>query len=217
MSVMRRVALVILLITCAVSLAANFLAPVSYDKQFREAIDQPPSHEFPLGTDELGRDRLSRLLYGIRISLLLAPAAALLTTLLSAVLGGLGAYLGGVWDRLATFFIDLFLSLPWLFLLLTVRALLPLNVPPVTSVIVTFTLLGLLGWAATARVVHASVRALRDSDFVVQARACGCRRMRLLFIHLLPNLRPILLAQFCISIPVFILTESNLGLMGLGF
>lgn len=216
MSAMRRVAVVILLITCAASLAANFLAPVSYEKQFREAIDQPPSHQFPLGTDELGRDRLSRLLYGIRISLFLAPAAALLSTLLSAVLGGLGAYFGGIWDRLATFFIDLFLSLPWLFLLLTVRALLPLNVPPVTSVIVTFTLLGLLGWAASARVVHASVRSLRDSDFLLQARASGCRRMRLLFIHLLPNLRPILLAQFWISIPVFILTEANLGLMGLG-
>lgn len=216
MSVLRKVAIAVLLITCVVSLTANFLAPVSYEKQFREAIDQPPSHAFPLGTDELGRDRLSRLLYGIRISLLLAPAAALVSTLLSAILGGFGAYFGGIWDRLATFFIDLFLSLPWLFLLLTVRALLPLNVPPVTSVIVTFTLLGLLGWAATARVVHASVRNLRDSDFVLQARASGCRRMRLLFIHLLPNLRPILLAQFWISIPVFILTEANLGVMGLG-
>jgi peptide/nickel transport system permease protein len=215
-STLRRVAIGVLLITCVVSLAANFLASVSYEKQFREAIDQPPSHQFPLGTDELGRDRLSRLLYGIRISLLLAPAAALLSTLLSAILGGLGAYFGGIWDRLATFFIDLFLSLPWLFLLLTVRALLPLNVPPITSVIVTFTLLGLLGWAANARVVHASVRTFRDSDFVLQARASGCKRIRLLFIHLLPNLRPILLAQFWISIPVFILTEANLGLMGLG-
>ena len=110
----------------------------------------------------------------------------------------------------------MFLSLPWLFLLLTVRALLPLNVPPVTSIVVTFALLGLLGWAAAARVVHASVRTLRNSDFVLQARASGCGRLRLLFVHLLPNLRPILLAQFWISIPVFILTEANLGLMGLG-
>ena len=216
MSNLRRAAIVVLLTACVLSLGANLFAPVSYDKQFREEIDRPPSHQFLLGTDELGRDRFSRLLYGIRISLLLAPAAALLSTLLSAILGGLGAYFGGVWDRLATFFIDLFLSLPWLFLLLTVRALLPLNVPPVTSVVVTFTLLGLLGWAAAARVVHAGVRVLRDSDFVLQARASGCRRLRLLFVHLLPNLRPILLAQFWISIPVFILTEANLGLMGLG-
>jgi len=216
MSNMRKVAIVVLLATCVLSMGANLFAPFSYEKQFREVIDRPPSHQFLLGTDELGRDRFSRLLYGIRISLLLAPAAALLSTVLSAILGGLGAYFGGVWDRLATFFIDLFLSLPWLFLLLTVRAILPLNVPPMTSVIVTFTLLGLLGWAAAARVVHASVRMLRNSDFVLQARASGCGRLRSLFVHLLPNLRPILLAQFWISIPVFILTEANLGLMGLG-
>ncbi len=216
MSATRKVALFILLVTCGLSLAADFVAPISYEKQFRENIDQPPSRQFLLGTDELGRDRFSRLLHGIRISILLAPVAALLSTALSAILGGLGAYLGGIWDRLATFAIDLFLSLPWLFLLLTIRALLPLNVPPVTSVIVTFTLLGLLGWAAAARVVHASVRNLRESDFVLQARATGCGRLRLLFVHLLPNVRPILWAQFWISVPVFILTEANLGVLGLG-
>src|SRR5262245_16921940 len=155
MSAMRKIAIVVLLAACFVSLAANLFAPFSYEKQFRNDLDSPPSKQYPLGTDELGRDRFSRLLYGMRVSLLLAPAAALLSTLLSAVLGGLGAYIGGIWDRLTTFFIDLFLSLPWLFLLLTVRALLPLNVPPATSVTVTFTLLGLLGWAASARVVHA--------------------------------------------------------------
>src|SRR5262249_7615734 len=88
--------------------------------------------------------------------------------------------------------------------------------PPATSVTVTFTVLGLLGWAASARVVHAQVRTLMESDFVLQARASGCRKFRLLFVHVLPNLRPILLAQFWISVPVFILTEANLGVLGLG-
>lgn len=216
MNLTRKIAIAVLLVTCVLSLAANVFAPVSYEKQFRDLLDQPPSKQFLLGSDELGRDRFSRLLYGIRISILLAPAAALLSTFLSALLGGLGAFFGGIWDRAATFLIDLFLSLPWLFLLLTVRALLPLNIAPVTSVMVTFTLLGLLGWAATARIVHANVRMLRDADFVLQARAAGCRRLRLLFVHLLPNLKPILLAQFWISVPVFILTEANLGVMGLG-
>ena len=216
MTTARKIALIVLLATCGLSLAANFVAPHPYDRQLRDHIDQPPSRQFLLGTDELGRDRFSRLLYGVRISILLAPAAAFLSTLLSALLGGLGAYLGGFWERLAAFFIDLFLSLPWLFLLLTVRAMLPLNEPPVASMIVTFLLLGLLGWAAAARVVHASVRNLRESDFVLQARAIGCGRLRLLFVHLLPNVRPILLAQFWISIPVFILAEANLGVLGLG-
>jgi ABC-type dipeptide/oligopeptide/nickel transport system permease subunit len=112
--------------------------------------------------------------------------------------------------------IDLFLSLPWLFLLLTVRALLPLNIPAVASVAVTFALLGMLGWAASARVVAAAVREMRNSEFVLQARAAGCGPWRLLLAHVLPNVRPILLAQFWISVPLFILTEANLGMLGLG-
>jgi len=111
---------------------------------------------------------------------------------------------------------DLFLSMPWLFLLLAVRAMLPLNIAPITSVAVTFLLLGLLGWAASARVLCAGVRGLRDSDFVLQARASGLRGPRLLAIHVLPNLKPVLLAQFWISIPVFIISEANLGILGLG-
>jgi ABC-type dipeptide/oligopeptide/nickel transport system permease subunit len=111
---------------------------------------------------------------------------------------------------------DLFLSLPWLFLLITVRALLPLNVAPFTSVFITFSLLGCLGWAGAARVVCADVRRLCDSDFVLQARASGNAGFRLLWRHLLPNLKPILFAQFWISIPAFILSEANLSVLGLG-
>lgn len=198
------------------ALGASLLAPAPYAKQFRNDIDHPPSRHYPLGTDDLGRDRLSRLLYGVRISLLLAPAAALLSTLLAAIIGAAGAYAGGIWDRSTKTAIDLFLSLPWLFLLLTVRALLPLDIPAVTSVIVTFALLGSLGWAASARVVGAAVRSLRDSEFVLQARASGCPPTRLLLRHVLPNVKPILLAQFWISVPLFILTEANLGMLGLG-
>lgn len=198
------------------ALGASFIAPASYEKQFREDPDHPPSRQYPLGTDDLGRDRLSRLLYGMRISLLLAPAAALIATVLAAIIGGAGAYAGGMWDQFTRAFIDLFLSLPWLFLLLTVRAVLPLNIPAVASVAITFALLGTLGWAASARVVSAAVREMRNSEFVLQARAAGCGRWRLLFAHVLPNVRPILLAQFWISVPLFILTEANLGMLGLG-
>jgi peptide/nickel transport system permease protein len=213
---MRWIAVGLLAVVFLGALGANFLAPAPYAHQFRSDTDRAPSKQFPLGTDELGRDRLSRLLYGMRISLLLAPAAALISTLLAAIIGGAGAYAGGVWDRSTKLVIDLFLSLPWLFLLLTVRALLPLDIPAVTSVIVTFALLGTLGWAASARIVAASVRSLRDSEFVLQARASGCPSARLLVRHVLPNLKPILLAQFWISVPLFILTEANLGMLGLG-
>ncbi|MBV9144876.1 MAG: ABC transporter permease [Acidobacteria bacterium] len=212
----RWIAAGLLVAVFLLALCANVLAPSPYARQFRSDIDHPPSHQFPLGTDDLGRDRFSRLLYGMRISLLLAPAAAFISVLLAAVIGGAGAYAGGLWDRSTRLLIDLFLSLPWLFLLLTVRALLPLDIPALTSVTLTFALLGTFGWAASARVVSAEVRELRNSEFVLQARAAGCPRARLLFRHVLPNVKPILLAQFWISVPLFILTEANLGMLGLG-
>ena len=81
---------------------------------------------------------------------------------------------------------------------------------------VTFALLGALGWAASARVVCAGAAGMRDSEFVLLARASGIGRVRLLFIHILPNLKPLLLAQFWLSIPIFILAEANLGILGLG-
>jgi len=135
---------------------------------------------------------------------------------LAALVGGLAGYLGGIWLRLSRRFTDLFLSLPWLFLLITVRALLPLNVSPLTSVLITFFILGLLGWAGAARVLSTSADLLRNSDFVLQARASGLHGARLFLVHILPNLKPVLYAQFWISIPVFILSEANLGILGLG-
>jgi ABC-type dipeptide/oligopeptide/nickel transport system permease subunit len=212
----RGFACAVLLIVVSVSLAANWLAPAGYAKQYREAADASPTRQHWLGTDEIGRDRFARVLYGTRISLLLAPAAALLSTLMAALVGGFGGYMGGRWARGAMAVTDLFLSLPWLFLLITVRAMMPLNVTPLASVLVTFLMLGLLGWTSAARVLCSTAGSLRESDFVRQARASGIRGARLFWIHVLPNLKPVLYAQFWISIPAFILSEANLGILGLG-
>jgi ABC-type dipeptide/oligopeptide/nickel transport system permease subunit len=212
----RNLACGVLLIVVGLSLAANWLAPAGYSKQYREAVGAGPTRQHWLGTDEIGRDRFARVLYGTRISLLLAPAAALLSTLMAAFVGGLGGYLGGRWARGAMAVTDLFLSLPWLFLLITVRAMMPLNVSPLASVLVTFLMLGLLGWTSAARVLCSTAASLRNSDFVRQARASGIRGTRLFWIHVLPNLKPVLYAQFWISIPAFILSEANLGILGLG-
>jgi len=206
----------LLALVALASSGASWWAPADYAAQFRETPNSPPSHQHLLGTDELGRDRFSRVLYGTRVSLLMAPAAALLSTLLALLVGTIAGYLGGSWERAAMAATDLFLSMPWLFLLLAVRAMLPLNVSPMTSVAVTFLLLGLLGWAGSARVLCAGTRGLRTSDFVLQARASGLRGLRLLAIYVMPNLKPVLLAQFWISIPVFIISEANLGILGLG-
>jgi peptide/nickel transport system permease protein len=213
---MRRTAIVILATIFLTALGADLFAPASYQTQFREMPNAAPSAHFPLGTDELGRDRLSRLLYGSRISLMLAPAAAFLATAIAAAAGATAGLLGGWWDRAFLAATDLSLSLPWMFLLMTVRALLPLDVAPVVSITITFLLLGALGWAGPARVVRAAVGAMRRSEFMLQARATGSARFRIVLVHLLPNLRPVLVAQFLVSIPIFILSEANLGLLGLG-
>ena len=212
----RQLAVVLLAAVALASIGAGFIAPADYRTQFREIPNSAPTSTHLLGTDDLGRDRLSRLLYGTRVSLLLAPTAAFIATALAGIIGGIAGLVGGWTQRCAMTITDLFLSLPWLFLLILARAALPLNVTPWTSVFVTFGLLGVLGWAAAARVVCAGAASMRESDFVLFARAAGIPTARIITRHVLPNLRPALAAQFWISIPVFILAEANLGILGLG-
>jgi peptide/nickel transport system permease protein len=195
---------------------ATFLLPVPYARQFRDTPNASPSTAHPLGTDGLGRDSLSRLLYGTRVSLLLAPAAAFLSTLIAAFLGSVAGLLGGWFERIVLAASDLSLALPWLFLLLVVRAMLPLDVPPLVSVVIAFLMMGLLGWQTSVRVICAAARGVRDSDFLLLARSTGCKPARLVWRHVAPNLRPLFYAQFFISIPLFILTEANLSILGLG-
>ena len=213
---MRRPALTLLLLIALAALGADWIAGYGYDTQSRELPNAAPSARHPLGTDDLGRDRWARLLHGTRISLLLAPAAALLATLLGGLIGMAAACSGRLTQRLTSFAITIFLAFPWLFLLLMVRAALPLNVPAWTSVSITFLLLGLLGWASGARVVQSGVIAILDSSYLLEARAQGLRPVRLYLRHVLPALGPLLAAQFWVALPGFILSEATLGLLGLG-
>jgi ABC-type dipeptide/oligopeptide/nickel transport system permease subunit len=146
----------------------------------------------------------------------LAPAAALLSVALAMAVALAAALSGGIWERAAGVAIDLVLSLPWLFLLLAVRAMLPLNAAPLVSALVIFALLGVLGWAGPARILMASARRALASDYALAARAAGCARLRLAVVHALPNLAPVAMAQFWVTAPVFLLSEANLSLLGLG-
>lgn len=212
----RSLAVVLLSIVALSALAPRLWTAGDYTTQIRDNPDSPPSRQALLGTDSLGRDRLARLLYGTRVSLTLAPAAALLSCILAALIGGIAGFAGGWTERFVLGVVDLFLSLPWLLLLLMVRACLPLNVSPVASMAITFLILGLLGWPSSARVVRAAVTRLREADFMLQARASGCTPWRLVSRHLVPNVMPVLLAQFWTSVPLFILAEATLGMLGLG-
>lgn len=213
---LTRAARLLLALLLTFGLALWLGNPDAAIEQFRETPDSPPTLRFLLGTDSVGRDRLVRLLQGTAVSLLLAPAAALITTVLAAVLGGLAGLRGGFVDRTVMGAADLFLSIPWLFLLLTVRALLPLDLAPVVSLLLVFTLLGVLGWAAPARVVRSAVGEIRRTEHLLQARALGWSPIQLLIRQVWPALRPILATQCLLHVPLFALTEANLGLLGLG-
>lgn len=206
----------ILCIIFGLGLFAGQVTHTSYARQFREVPNAPPSKLHLLGTDGLGRDLFARLIYGTRVSLFLAPAAAFLSTLIAGLFGSIAGLVGGWYEKLILAVADLSLALPLLFVLLALRAFLPLNVAPLLSVIATFILLGVLGWPSALRVVWAASRNFRTSDFLLLARASGCSRWRMVLRHLLPNLRPVLLAQFWIAIPVYVLTEATLSMLGLG-
>lgn len=219
MSFMRhiRITAALTLATVALlALCAGLVTPYSYAHQFRDLPGAAPSAAHLLGTDALGRDLLSRLLYGTRLSLFLAPAAALLSTLIAGVLGAVAGLLGGWRERFILSIADLGMALPLLFVLIALRAMLPMDVAPLASVAATFLMLGLLGWPSSLRVVWAATRAIRESDFLLLARSNGSTSLRLILRHILPNLRPVLLAQFWVSIPVFILAEATLSMLGLG-
>ena len=213
---MRAVAIALLCAICMAVLCAGWIAPFGYEEQLREDVNGRPSSRHLLGTDTLGRDRFSRLLYGGRISILAAPAAALVAVALALTSGLLAACLGGWWERAFGMACDLCLSLPWLFLLLAVRGMLPLNVTPAASVAVTFALLGLLGWAGPSRILLAAAKRHLASDFVLNARCTGCPPWRIAIVQVLPNLFPIAAAQFLVATPAFLLAEANLSLLGLG-
>jgi peptide/nickel transport system permease protein len=213
---LRRVSVSVLLLVFGASLFAGVVAPAGYDEQFRDHPNAAPSRQFPLGTDELGRDRLSRLLHGCRVSFLLAPAAAALATGIGLLIGAAAGNGSGWAARAALEVTDLVASVPSLLLLLFARAMLPLNVAPEVSVAITFVLLGAVGWTSGVRLFAASIARAQDSEYIRQALASGCRPARVLCLHLSAAMLPVLAAQFWVLVPLFLLAEANLGMLGLG-
>jgi ABC-type dipeptide/oligopeptide/nickel transport system permease subunit len=216
MTAIRKAAACYVVTVFVVGLAASLIAPYDYAEQFRDHAGEPPSARFLLGTDDLGRDRFSRLVFATRLSLLIAPATAVATLALVAALGLVSAWRGGWLDGGIILVSDLLLSLPLLFLVLTLRALLPLDVAPEASIAALGVVLAVAGWPTGTRVVRAVTLVLQTSPAVVQARAYGCGTVRLLGIHVLPRLRSPLAAQFWILVPAFLVAETNLGILGLG-
>jgi peptide/nickel transport system permease protein len=216
MKIVRRAAVLLLLSIALCGLFAPQIAPYAPDRQFRETPDAPPGAVFRMGTDEIGRDRFSRLIYATRISALMAPVAAFCSIALALLISSLAS----AGQRAATLAVSGFttvcLSLPWIFLFIVLRAALPLNASPAASVALTFGLMGVAGWAWPARVFTASILEIRESSWLMQARAAGVPAWRIAVTHAWPHLRTLAAAQFRILIPAYILSEASLGLIGLG-
>jgi peptide/nickel transport system permease protein len=169
-----------------------------------------------LGTDELGRSRFVRLLQGARVSLGIAPIAALLSVAIGTMLGAVAGLAGGWWNRMFEGGTDLLLSLPMIFALMLLRASLPLDTPPLALAALTFAFLSTLAWAAPARVVRNAVAALHCSPHVLQARAAGWPGRSILRYQVLPGVRHLAVAQWWTSIALLVIAEANPSLLGLG-
>lgn len=166
--------------------------------------------EHPLGTDTLGRDYLSRLIYGARIALAISFGAAAMSCVIGSVLGGLAGYFGGRVDTIISFIITARLSIPIILVALAVVASLG------TSFEVVICVLGLLLWDRFALVVRATTRQLRSKDFITAAILQGCSTTRILLVEVLPNILPQIIIVFTLEVAQAIILESALSFLGLG-
>ncbi len=178
-------------------------------------VDEP-DHVFLLGTDRYGRDQLSRLVYGGRISLFAGLLAGVLAVGLGLVVGSVAGYFGGWVDDVLMRGAELFLALPWLYLLIAARAFLPLHVPPAAAFLLMVAVIGAVGWAAPARLIRGVVLSARERDFVRAARGFGASHGYVLRRHVMPQAYAVALTQLALRVPRYVLAEVTLSFLGLG-
>ena len=171
---------------------------------------------FLLGTDRLGRDMLSRILYGARISLTVGPIGIAISFFLGIVLGGLSGYYGGWVDSVVQRLIEIIRSFPELPLWMALSAALPVTWSPILVYFGITIILGLFDWTGLARAVRSKLLSLREEDFATAAVLMGAKPKRVIFRHLLPSFTSHLIASATLSIPSMILGETALSFLGLG-
>ena len=169
-----------------------------------------------LGSDGYGRDQLSRILYGGQVSLLAGLLGAGITLSIGLGIGGVAGYYGGWRDDVLMRLAELFLALPWLYLLFALRAFLPLAVSPLESFLLIVVVIATVGWARPARLVRGVVLSAKERDFVRAARGFGASDGYLFRRHVLPETSSVLLTQAAILVPQYVLAEMTLSFLGLG-
>jgi len=207
LAVASMIAVVTISLVC---LAAPLLAPVPFDQIDLSSIRQPPSGGHWLGTDDLGRDLLTRLLYGGRVSILIGLLAALLATGFGASVGAVAGYYGGRVDNALMRMTDVVYSIPTLPLLIVLASYTQAGAVSMAVAI------GVLSWMATARVVRAEVLTIREMEYVEAARSLGATNARIIALHILPNAIGPIVVGATLAVGNAIILESSLSFLGLG-
>ncbi len=202
--------LAIVVLLFVISLAAPLISPCDPGAIDLQNVLEPPSVEHWFGTDQLGRDVLSRMIWGARISLKVGFVATGLAILIGMILGAVAGYYGGWIDAVIMRFVDVMLCFPTFFLILAVIAFLE---PSIWNIMI---VIGLTGWMGVTRLVRADFISLRERDFVRAARAIGANDARIIFLHILPNALASILVAATLGIAGAILTESALSFLGIG-
>lgn len=175
-----------------------------------------PGYFFLFGTDDFGRDQFSRLLYGGRISLFAGLLATVLSLSLGLLFGGVSAYFGSWLDEIIMRGSEIFMTLPWIYLLFAVRAFLPLHIDSRQTFFLLIAVVGLTGWARPSRLIRGLVLSGKQREYVLAARAFGGSRFYILRRHLLPDTSAVVLTQGALLVPQYILAEVTLSFLGLG-
>ncbi|WP_291430136.1 ABC transporter permease [Deinococcus sp.] len=219
------ISLMVIVALILMAIFASLIAPYDPNTQDLEGIYSPPSSQHLLGQDSLGRDLLSRIIYGSRVSLIVGFTVAIFSVGLGTVMGLLSGFLGGLVDTVISRFIELMLSIPELPLLLTLSALLlasdapalvALRQTPNASVFIIIGIFTFFGWMGTARLVRGEVLKLKNLEYVDAARALGARNARIMFRHLVPNVVAVIIVNGTLAVGGAILGEAALSFLGFG-
>jgi ABC-type dipeptide/oligopeptide/nickel transport system permease subunit len=202
--------LVVVLAMCFVALFAEVLAPYSYTKTNFGRLNEPPSSQYWLGTDQLGRDLFSRMIYGARISMIVGLGSQLIVVSIGVPIGALSGFVGGRVDLVLTRIIDVMYAFPRLLFVILLMSMLGAGLTNI------FIAIGLTGWVFIARQTRAQMLAIKEKEFVDGARALGAGAWRILRRHLLPNALSPIIVSVTFGIPEAIFTEAALSFIGVG-
>ena len=201
---------IIILLLIFVAIFADVLAPYPYIEIHLADILKAPSAQYLLGTDHVGRDFLSRIIYGARISMAVGLAATTINVVVAVLIGGISGFLGGKLDLAVQRFVDAWMAFPGLLLLLTIMSIAGRGLLQIILI------LGIAGGIGGSRVLRGAVIGIKENDYFLAARAIGSPRWRTLIRHVLPNIMPVVIIIFSITVGGVIMSEASLSFLGFG-